>query len=110
MSLLFPLFLTALAGAEPAAEPVVYPPPQPIRYPHGPMMRGEEGSAHVQFEVDGSGRITTCKVLKSSGSAELDAESCRLAERGQFRPPADASGKFTAGTYVQPVVWALPDE
>lgn len=48
----------------------------------------------VRFTVGTDGRVSRCRVLQSSGSAEADAITCRLIEkRFRYRPALDAQGK-----------------
>ena len=56
-----------------------------------------EGWVYVRFTVDASGRARGCRIDRSSGSALLDATTCRLIERRfRYRPARDASGRATA--------------
>jgi protein TonB len=48
----------------------------------------------VSFTVQANGRVTGCRVTRSSGIAELDALTCRLIEqRFRFRPGTDRYGR-----------------
>jgi protein TonB len=63
-------------------------------YPRAARRARVEGSATVRFTVDATGRPTGCAVTRSSGSAELDATTCRLIEaRYRYAPARDASGR-----------------
>ena len=47
----------------------------------------------VRFVVGTDGRVDNCRVVRSSGSAEADAITCRLIEkRFRYRPALDAVG------------------
>lgn len=51
----------------------------------------------VRFTVGADGRVSRCRVIQSSGSAEADAITCRLIEkRFRYRPALDAQGNRVA--------------
>jgi protein TonB len=51
----------------------------------------------VRFTVGTDGRVSRCRVIQSSGSAEADAITCRLIEkRFRYRPAIDAQGTTVA--------------
>jgi hypothetical protein len=57
-----------------------------------------------------NGRLTGCKIVMSSGSASLDAQTCRIIQqRARFSPARDAQGKPIAGKVFQRVTWRLED-
>ncbi|MBB3911794.1 energy transducer TonB [Sphingomonas desiccabilis] len=63
-------------------------------YPRAARRGRVEGSVTVRFTVDPAGRATGCAVTRSSGSAELDATTCRLIEaRYRYAPARDAAGR-----------------
>ena len=48
----------------------------------------------VTFTVETNGRVTNCRVTRSSGIPQLDALTCRLMEeRFRFRPSTDRYGR-----------------
>jgi protein TonB len=48
----------------------------------------------AHFEVGVDGRVSDCRVVRSSGNAELDATTCRLIERRfRYAPARDAQGR-----------------
>lgn len=65
------------------------------RYPSDARSRGLEGEAIVRFTMDRSGQVTLVDVIRSSGSAMLDAESLELLKRAQPlpRPPPVVLGE-----------------
>ena len=66
------------------------------------------GRAHVRLRIDKTGAITECSVLRSSGSAELDAATCKvLNERAKFEPARDVDGNATRGIVVTAIRWIL---
>lgn len=77
-------------------------------YPAAALKDGRMGRAHVRLRVTDTGAVTECSVLRSSGSAELDAATCKvLSERAKFEPAQDVDGKATRGIVVTAVHWML---
>ena len=52
----------------------------PAYYPEGARRRGEEGVTKVQLDVSPAGSPEMCRIVQSSGSAELDASACKQFE------------------------------
>jgi len=77
-------------------------------YPSNALKDGRMGRAHVRLRIDEAGAITECSVLRSSGSAELDAATCKvLNERAKFEPARDVDGNATRGIVVTAIRWIL---
>jgi protein TonB len=57
------------------------------RYPSAAQARHEQGTAQLAFSLDRQGRLTSSKILRSSGSAALDNETLELVRRAQPFPP-----------------------
>ncbi|MGB3721551.1 MAG: TonB family protein [Pacificimonas sp.] len=56
-------------------------------YPRRAAKTKRGGTVTVHYDVTAGGRVTNCQVVGSSGNAELDATTCRLAEaRFRYRP------------------------
>ena len=88
--------------------------PEPIRgdvrtvfsdsdYPAEAQRNGEEGTVQARLDIDGSGRVARCTVIRSSGHELLDSATCSiLRRRARFEPTRDGT------TYVTPpVTWRL---
>jgi protein TonB len=60
------------------------------RYPESARYRREEGVAQLGFTMDRAGHVLGATILRSSGSAALDAEALALAHRAQPLPPPPA--------------------
>ncbi|MGI8568295.1 MAG: energy transducer TonB [Methylocella sp.] len=61
-------------------------------YPKTARQRGAKGIATIWFVLDESGRIASVSLLRSSGEADLDAESVSLVNRAApFPPPPRAA-------------------
>jgi len=61
------------------------------RYPRAAQARGEQGVVLLHFKLDRNGRVLTRRILRSSGSAELDGEVLAMIERAQPLPAFPAS-------------------
>ena len=66
----------------------------PSDYPRSLGNAGVGGRVGVTFTVETNGRVTNCRVTRSSGIPQLDALTCRLMEeRFRFRPSTDRYGR-----------------
>lgn len=106
------LLLAALAAVQVPAEPPAVPAKilsgiiTVADYPPAALKRGAEGTTKVWFVVTTEGRATDCRVVQSSGHADLDAVVCRLATgRMRFTPALDAKGNARPMSAVMPVRW-----
>jgi TonB family protein len=64
-------------------------------YPKTASQRGVKGAAIIGFVLDLSGKITSVSLLRSSGEADLDAESVALVNHAApFPPPPGAQVSF----------------
>jgi protein TonB len=57
------------------------------RYPSQARARGEQGVARLAFSIDDQGHLLSSRIVASSGSAALDAETLALVQRAQPFPP-----------------------
>jgi periplasmic protein TonB len=57
------------------------------RYPAEARARGEHGVARLAFSIDEAGHLLSSRIVTSSGSAALDAETLALLQRAQPFPP-----------------------
>lgn len=66
------------------------------------------GEVEVRFTIQPSGRVTGCRVTRSSGDSSLDTTTCRLIEdRFRFRPATNAAGSPVASQYGWRQSWWL---
>ncbi|MDV3458317.1 energy transducer TonB [Sphingomonas sp. HF-S4] len=80
-------------------------------YPDGAAEAGIGGTVGVRYLVWTDGRVRDCEITRSSGSAELDATTCRLIEaRFRFRPSRDARGRPVPATIVENHSWMIRAE
>ena len=64
-------------------------------YPETARQRGAKGVAVIGFVLDGAGGIASVSMLRSSGEADLDAESVALVNRAAPFPPPPPGAKRT---------------
>lgn len=66
------------------------------RFPPGPQSKRNQGTAVVSFRLDGSGRLTAVKLVRSSGVAALDQEAQVMVRRASpFPVPPRGPASFT---------------
>ncbi len=67
------------------------------QYPAEARARNEQGSATLTFTLDGSGRVTSARLVRGSGSASLDQEAQAIARRASPfpAPPNGRPARFT---------------
>lgn len=105
--------MTALAVVLAALAPVPMTPPQQglisvQDYPQYALDHHQEGSVATQLVVDPSGRVDSCKVIISSGFADLDTTTCRLlTRRARFSPARAEDGRPIYGLYRSLINWTL---
>jgi TonB family protein len=80
----------------------------PEDYPQALLDANWAGDVIVRLNVDGSGKVTNCTVVVSSGQKSADDVSClRAMQKGKFNPAMDADGKPTAAQRVRDVVFRI---
>jgi protein TonB len=66
-------------------------------YPPNLAQAGIGGRVSVTIGVGADGRVTGCRVTRSSGNAQLDSLTCRIIQqRYRFRPSTDRYGRPVA--------------
>jgi len=90
----------------PIGNPLNWFPPE--SYPPAAKAAGAEGRTVFSVDVDAQGRVTSCNILQSSGTALLDSTTCALVvTNGHFKPAVDAAGKPVAGVWKSTMRWQL---
>jgi TonB family protein len=75
-------------------------------YPPEAARRGEGGTSRVLLSVGSDGRVAGCRLDRSSGSAALDAATCRLTRaRLRFHPARDSAGEAAPGEMLFSMEW-----
>ena len=75
-------------------------------YPKDAFASAWEGTVHMAFSSDTTGRVTDAKVLKSSGHVELDNAALNTLKLCSFKP-AVVDGKPVKSTQSVDYVWKL---
>lgn len=79
-------------------------------YPEMAITEDHQGRVIVKLAVDESGKVRTCAVDTSSGSAALDQATCTLVTaRARYEPAVDNAGKAVASIDRRSIVWKLED-
>lgn len=79
-------------------------------YPESLVEAGINTSVGVRYAVQPDGRVTGCRVIRSSGYAQVDALTCREIERGyRYRPWRDAEGRAVPSVVVHDFDWFVDD-
>ena len=77
-------------------------------YPADALAERRTGVVHFELSVDARGRVTGCRITRSSGTPSLDAQSCRIMrQRARFSPARDARGGRVADVYPSRLGWML---
>ena len=62
-------------------------------YPRSAIDSGAAGEAHVLVDAGVNGRASNCRVVRSSGSNDIDAMTCKIAtQRARYEPGSDLNG------------------
>ena len=77
-------------------------------YPGAALRAGRSGSSVVRFTIGTDGRIADCTTVVSSGSPDLDKQSCvSLSAWARYVPALGPDGQPLAVKAVQTVHWVL---
>ena len=78
----------------------------PDDYPTAAIATGAQGRVTVMLGLNVQGRITSCNVLRSSGSSAVDMATCNiLHRRASFTPAMDSNGNPVDGYISETVEW-----
>lgn len=79
-------------------------------YPPEARRAKQQGRVEVEVIVDKGGSVKECRILTSSGSAALDAQTCELVrKRGRFDPATSKRGNPVYGVYTMSTRWVLSE-
>jgi len=77
-------------------------------YPPSARAARQGGTVTTYFNVDTDGRVSKCRVIESSGNADIDAITCRLIEqRFRFEPARNKAGQPIADVTGWQQAWWL---
>jgi TonB family protein len=80
-------------------------------YPAAAFRNEDEGMVGYRLEIGADGRVWNCAIVQSSGSASLDATTCRLfTSRARFTPARNFSGEPVPHIMYGRIHWRLEDE
>ena len=83
----------------------------PDAYPPSAQRAGAQGRVVARLTVGTDGRVSDCTVTTSSGNADLDSTTCRIARsRVRYTPAKDDNGNPMTSTATLPVKWVLPQD
>lgn len=78
-------------------------------YPPAALDLEQEGRVGVETLIGGDGVPRACRVVRSSGYAELDRGSCNLTNLLRFEPIRDGDGRPLQSVYRRTFLWLLSD-
>lgn len=116
-----PLYPVAVERADPAPGPVNtnararYPLSRYVSisddYPAAALRNNEQGRVAFALAIDANGRVNGCRITRSSGSAALDAATCRIMRaRARYTPARDARGIAVPDADVGVIDWILKED
>lgn len=77
-------------------------------YPVEAVNAEEEGRVGIRVGVNAQGRVTSCSVASSSGSASLDKATCALVSgRARYEPARDSEGRPVESEDQRVITWRL---
>ena len=77
-------------------------------YPSQALSAGKESRLHVWLNLDSAGHVTTCRVISTFATPEINDKMCRLVqERQKFVPARTADGTAVASYYVESFAFVL---
>jgi periplasmic protein TonB len=79
-------------------------------YPEALVEAGVNTEVGLRFTVQPNGRVTDCRVTRSSGYPAVDALTCREVERGYlYRPWRDADGQPVRSVVLHDFEWIVDE-
>lgn len=77
-------------------------------YPDAAAEAGASGTVSVRYFVETDGRVSGCRVTRSSGHPALDGATCRLiTDRFRYRPSLDVAGRPVRSVVVVDHEWVV---
>ncbi len=78
-------------------------------YPTDALRREQQGMTTTMLTVGIDGRVSHCRVVRSSDVASLDAAACTaLMRRANFEPARGPGGQAIEAPFIKRVRWQLP--
>lgn len=83
----------------------------PDDYAVSALHNNEQGAVRFALDVAATGAVTGCRIVESSGHADLDAQTCSSALLNpRFKPAVDSAGTPMASIFVRWTIWKLPHD
>lgn len=77
-------------------------------YPAASLDEDQDGTVTFALLIDEAGKVADCTVIKTSGVAALDAQSCAVVKaRARFKPALGANGKPAKSSMTSKVTWRI---
>lgn len=77
-------------------------------YPLSALRAEAGGKVRTESMVDAKGKLATCRIIHSSGNADLDEATCSLLkERSRFVPARDEKGDAVAAHFTFTMTWKI---
>jgi TonB family protein len=77
-------------------------------YPSSAIYKGEQGTAGVHFRIGIDGKVSDCRVVETSGSSALDAQTCKIiVKRARYEPAKTKTGEPVASIGFQRIRWEM---
>lgn len=77
-------------------------------YPASARAMGAQGTVEVRYTVRVDGRVSNCRILRSSGNGDIDQTTCRvIEERFRFKPAKDERGQPVQADLVEKHGWFM---
>ncbi len=78
-------------------------------YPGEAVRHGWQGDVVADLTISPEGRVSTCRIVTSSGHGLLDEATCKIMlKRAKFYPARDKDGRPVADTLrTPPINWRL---
>ncbi|MEO6114375.1 MAG: energy transducer TonB [Sphingomicrobium sp.] len=78
-------------------------------YPSDAVKREAGGEAEIRVLVGTDGVARECRLVSSSGDAQLDATTCAIfVRRARYRPARNKAGQAVEAPYVVSLRWVIP--
>ncbi len=78
-------------------------------YPRAALRAKAQGKVITLLAIDERGAVSNCRVLETSGNADLDTRTCEIAQARLTYPPArDGAAQPTASWTSFSIRWAVP--
>ncbi len=79
-------------------------------YPTRDLRQGNAGTAEFTLTIGADGRVTDCRITRSTGHPGLDQATCsKVSQRARFTPARNESNQSVTGTFSSRIAWVIPE-